>query len=164
VIADAYPNQPFPARINFIAPSIDPQRGTVEVRLAVDPAPEFLRQDMTVSVNVETARRERTITIPNDALSTVQGEQAQVLLLDDGKLQRRQITLGLRGLALSEVLGGLRDGDKVLADGSSTLTEGTRVRLILRSNQPSSNQPSSNQPSSNIDGSGSRNEIPVKFN
>jgi HlyD family secretion protein len=41
VIADAYPDKPFPARINFIAPSIDPQRGTVEVRLAVDPVPEF---------------------------------------------------------------------------------------------------------------------------
>lgn len=179
VIADAYADKPFPARINFIAPSIDPQRGTVEVRLAVDPVPEFLRQDMTVSVNVETARRERTVTIPNDALSAVQGDQAQVLLLNDGKLQRRQITLGLRGLAMSEVLVGLRDGDKVLADGSSSLTEGTRVRLTLHynqpgsnqpgsnqpsSNQPGSNQPSSNQPSNGIDDSGSRNEVPVSFN
>lgn len=34
-IADAYPRQPFAAELDFIAPSIDPQRGTVEVRLAV---------------------------------------------------------------------------------------------------------------------------------
>src|SRR5690606_37838732 len=69
VIADAYPEQTFPARINFIAPSIDPQRGTVELRLKVDPVPDFLRQDMTVSVNVETGRREQALAIPNDALT-----------------------------------------------------------------------------------------------
>lgn len=31
--ADAYPNETFPAEVAYIAPSIDPQRGTVEVRL-----------------------------------------------------------------------------------------------------------------------------------
>ncbi len=51
-----------PIRIDLSRPgltllrrSIDPQRGTVEVRLPVNPVPDFLRQDMTVSVNVETA-------------------------------------------------------------------------------------------------------------
>jgi HlyD family secretion protein len=58
-IADAYPARPFPATVSFIAPSIDPQRGTVDVRLAVMPVPGFLRQGMTVSVNVETGRRAR---------------------------------------------------------------------------------------------------------
>ncbi|WP_280554508.1 efflux RND transporter periplasmic adaptor subunit [Halomonas sp. 25-S5] len=45
-VADAYPQRPFPACVSFIAPSIDPQRGTVEIRLAVDPVPDVLRQDM----------------------------------------------------------------------------------------------------------------------
>lgn len=67
-IADAYPDEAFPVRISFIAPSIDPQRGTVEVRLAVDPVPDFLRQDMTVSVNIETDRRLKALVVPNDAL------------------------------------------------------------------------------------------------
>ena len=89
VIADAYPDKPFPARINFIAPSIDPT-GTVEVRLSVDPVPDFLRQDMTVSVNVETGRRDRTLAIPNDALGIVQGDQATVLLVRDSKIQRQK--------------------------------------------------------------------------
>jgi HlyD family secretion protein len=47
-IADAYPNQFFDARVNFIAPTIDPQRGTVDIRLKVDPVPDYLMQDMTV--------------------------------------------------------------------------------------------------------------------
>ena len=152
-IADAYPDKPFPARINFIAPSIDPQRGTVEVRLSVDPVPDFLRQDMTVSVNVETGRRDRTLAIPNDALGKVQGDQATVLLVRDSKIQRQKVKLGLRGLAMSEVISGLKAGDQVLSDATSTLKDGTRVRFKPEEiNYANQNNDASN-----------KNELPVKF-
>ena len=153
VISDAYPDQSFPARINFIAPSIDPQRGTVEVRLTVNPVPDFLRQDMTVSVNVETAKRTRALAIPNDALSSIKGDKAVVLMVRDGKVQRQQITLGLRGLAMSEVKSGLSEGDQVLADGESSLEDGTRVRL----------KPQLSSLQNSADMANSKNELPVNF-
>lgn len=162
-VADAYPQRPFPARVSFIAPSIDPQRGTVEVRLAVDPVPGFLRQDMTVSVNIETGRREQALAVPNDALDDaldtgpwepVQGEQARVWVVREGRVQRQAVTLGLRGLAMSEVLDGLRAGDWVLADPTASLAEGARVRFTGRA--------------APVSGSGkdaaTRNELPVNFN
>jgi HlyD family secretion protein len=153
VISDAYPDQSFPARINFIAPSIDPQRGTVEVRLTVDPVPDFLRQDMTVSVNVETAKRERALAIPNDALSSIKGDKAVVFMVRDGKIQRQQITLGLRGLAMSEVKSGLSEGDQVLADAKSSLEDGARVRL----------KPQQSPLQNSADMANSKNELPVNF-
>lgn len=153
VISDAYPDQSFPARINFIAPSIDPQRGTVEVRLTVNPVPDFLRQDMTVSVNVETAKRARALAIPNDALSSIKGDKAVVFMGRDGKIQRQQITLGLRGLAMSEVKSGLSEGDQVLADGESSLEDGTRVRL----------KPQLSSLQNSADMANSKNELPVNF-
>ena len=152
-VADAYPDQPFPARIIFIAPGIDPQRGTIEVRLAVDPAPEFLRQDMTVSVNIETGRRGSTLALPNDALGEIQSNQARVLLVRNNKVYRQQVTLGLRGLAMSEVVAGLNNGDLVLAYGSSAIADGARVRVSVR---PAPSDDSSA-------GADSRNELPVRF-
>ncbi|WP_216940372.1 efflux RND transporter periplasmic adaptor subunit [Acinetobacter sp. BY419] len=154
VIADAYPDQAFPARINFIAPSIDPQRGTVEVRLIVNPVPDFLRQDMTVSVNVETARRERALVIPNDALSSIKGDKAVVIMIRDGKIKHQQVSLGLRGLTMSEVLSGLKAGDQVLANADSSLKDGARVRV-----KP---QEISLVNSAN-DNTDSKNELPVNF-
>ena len=131
-IADAYPDKPFPVRISFIAPSIDPQRGTVEVRLSVDPVPDFLRQDMTVSVNIETDQRAKALVIPNDALANVKEDSAEVLLLRDGKTQRRVVKLGLRGLSASEVLSGLSAGDEILVDATVSLADGKRVRTALQ--------------------------------
>lgn len=153
VITDAYPDQPFPAHINFIAPSIDAQRGTIDVRLTVDPVPDFLRQDMTVSVNVETNKRERTLVIPNDALSSISGNKAMVILVRDRKIQRHPITLGLRGLVMSEVVAGLKEGDHVLTDAESVLKDGTRVRI--EKTKPVFQ--------SQTDPTNSKNELPVKF-
>lgn len=153
VITDAYPDQPFPAHINFIAPSIDAQRGTVDVRLTVDPVPDFLRQDMTVSVNVETNKREQTLVIPNDALSSISGNKAMVILVRDRKIQRHPITLGLRGLVMSEVVAGLKEGDHVLTDAESVLKDGTRVRI----------EQTKRVFQSQTDQKNSKNELPVKF-
>ena len=153
VITDAYPDQPFPAHINFIAPSIDAQRGTVDVRLTVDPVPDFLRQDMTVSVNVETNKREQTLVIPNDALSSISGNKAMVILVRDRKIQRHPITLGLRGLVMSEVVAGVKEGDHVLTDAESVLKDGTRVRI----------EQTKRVLQSQTDPTNSKNELPVKF-
>ncbi len=71
VVADAFPGQPFAAQVLTIAPAIDAQRGAVEVKLALDrQPPSFLREDMTLSVDVETGRRERTLVVPLSALRT----------------------------------------------------------------------------------------------
>jgi HlyD family secretion protein len=87
-----------------------------------------LRQDMTVSVNIETGRRERALVVPNDALSIVDGSHAMVLSVRNGKVKRVPVTLGLRGLSMTEIVSGLNAGDWVLADANSKLVDGERVR------------------------------------
>lgn len=128
-VADAYPARPFDATLSFIAPRVDPQLGTVEVRLTVEPVPDFLRQDMTVSVNLETGRRERSLVLPDDALIRTGPQQAEVWVVREGRLQRQSVQLGLEGLSRTEILAGLEEGDWVLADPTANLTEGDRVRV-----------------------------------
>lgn len=135
-VADAYPDRPFRARLHFIAPRVDPELGTLEVRLKVDPVPDFLRQDMTVSINLETGRRERTLAIPNDAFVTQGSRQAEVLQVREGRLWRRRIELGMAGISMTEVRSGLEPGDIVLADPTLALEEGARVRVRLREPPP----------------------------
>lgn len=130
-IADAWPDRPFAATVNYIAPGVDATRGTVTVRLRVDPVPQFLRQDMTVSVNIETGRREQALAVPNDALRMTDGGRAAVLAVDGGHVSRRAVALGLRGVAMTEVTSGLAAGDWVLADAAALqLEDGARVRVL----------------------------------
>ena len=127
VIADAYPEQMVDAQVSFIAPSIDRARGTVDVHLELLEPADFLRQGMTVSVNIETDRREQALVLPNDALRARNGRSAIVLRLVDGQVQRVPVRLGLLGTAMSEVVEGLQASDLVVLGEAE---DGQRIRLI----------------------------------
>lgn len=134
VVADAFPAQRFVARVLTIAPGVDAQRGAIEVRFALEQAaPEYLREDMTLSVEVETARRDSTLALPlaalRENLSAVEGDPegtAIVLVQSGGRAQARAVRLGLRNLDAVEVLEGLAEGDEVLVGGD--VQDGQRVR------------------------------------
>jgi HlyD family secretion protein len=128
VVADAFAGQRFAARVLSIAPSVDAQRGAIEVKFALEQQPPaFLREDMTLSVEVETGQRARALVLPLRALRTQASvESATVLVLDAGRAQERKVRLGLRTLSAAEVLEGLAEGDDVLLGGS--LKAGDRVR------------------------------------
>lgn len=128
VVADAFADRRFAARVLSIAPVVDPQRGAIEVKFTLeqDP-PAFLREDMTLSVEVETGRRERTLVLPLAALrKQTADDRATVLVAHDGRAEERSVHLGLRTLDAAEVLEGLRAGDAVLL--SRTLKAGARVQ------------------------------------
>jgi len=126
IIADAYPDRVLPARVSFIAPGVDTARGTIDVHLDLLEPADFLRQGMTVSVNIETGRREQALVLPNDALRARDGTRAQVLRVNDGVVERVGVRLGMLGTALSEVSEGLAAGDLVLIGDAE---EGQRVRV-----------------------------------
>ncbi|MDF2446126.1 MAG: rane protein [Moraxellaceae bacterium] len=127
VVADAFPERVLPARVSFIAPSVDAARGTADVHLELAAPADFLRQGMTVSVNIETARADRALVLPNDALRTLQGDRASVLRVQGGKVESVPVRLGLRSTTLSEIREGLKAGDAVLAVEAAP---GSRARVL----------------------------------
>lgn len=135
VVADAFAGQRFAARVLSIAPVVDPQRGAIEVKFALaQQAPAYLREDMTLSVEVETARREGALALPLAALRNVASDTAKVLVAIAGQAQERSIRLGLRTLEAVEVTEGLHAGDVVLLD--SKVRPGARVQPNATAWQP----------------------------
>jgi HlyD family secretion protein len=136
VVADAFAGQRFGAHVLSLAPAVDAQRGAVEVKFALDQQPPvFLREDMTLSVEVETGRRDRALVIPLAALRESPSENSgAVLLAQDGRSQERTVRLGLRTLDAAEVLQGAAEGDTVLLGGA--IRPGQRVRPRLIAWQP----------------------------
>jgi HlyD family secretion protein len=127
VSADAFPERREPGEVSFIAPAVDPQTGTVEVRVRVPEPPAYLRQDMTVSIDVEVGRREDALSLPLDALRNPRAGAADVLTVRDGRVERVTLRIGLRGLDRVEVLEGLSVGDFVLP-ARAVVETGARVR------------------------------------
>ncbi len=125
--ADAYPERTFPARVVCINPGIDAATAAVAVKLDAPHPPGFLRQDMTVSVDILSSRRPGALVIPSDAVRQTAAGQTFVLLAQGGRAVARPIKVGVRAGGSAEVLSGLRDGDQVFA-ASAKLKSGQRVR------------------------------------
>jgi len=125
--ADAYPQEPFDAEVTFIAPAVDPQRGSVEVRLAIPAPPKFLKPDMTISVDLTVASRKGALTVPTTALRGAAGAMPWLLSVDDGRLARRDVRLGIRGDGVTEIASGVAEGAEIVTE-QKVLTPGMRVR------------------------------------
>ena len=126
--ADAYPNERFSAEVVFINPGVDAQRGTVEVKLAVRNPPAYLKQDMTVSADIEVARRTGALALPADAVHDLTGNAPWVLVVRNGVAQRQAVRIGARGEGAVEVLDGLAEGEPVVPATLGTVKAGQRVR------------------------------------
>lgn len=127
--ADAYPDQVFDAEITYIAPAVDRQRGSIEVRLRVPDPPATLRPDMTVSVDLTVASRRNALTVPTDAIRDAATAAPWVFLVDTGRVVRRDVTLGIAGEGQSEIASGVSAGDVVALSAARGLEPGQRVRV-----------------------------------
>jgi HlyD family secretion protein len=129
-VADAYPGKTFSAEIFYIAPSVDAQRGSVEVKLRVSDPPEFLKPDMTVSAEIEAARKSDAVIVASDAVRDAAGPAPWIMLVNDGRAVKRPVKLGIRGTGITELLEGARPGVFVIPPSATGVTEGKRVRTV----------------------------------
>jgi HlyD family secretion protein len=130
VSAEAYPDRHFTAVVDRLSPSVDAMRGTVEVALRLPNPPSYLRPEMTVSVEIEVARKQSVLAVPREALmNDAQGDA--VLVAENGVIRRRPVKLGIRGFDFVEVESGISDGDLVLVDGFAKVAEGDRVKMEI---------------------------------
>jgi len=130
VRADARPDERLAAQLRKVAPAVDADKGAIEVTFRLEgQAPQTLREDMTVSIEVRTAERARALTLPLQAVRAAGDGAADagvVLQIDGGRVVERAVQLGLRSLEHVEVRSGLADGAVVLLDPQVAV--GTRVQ------------------------------------
>lgn len=134
--ADAFPGRRFPAELIYINPGIDALRGSVEVRLRAPSPPDYLRQDMTVSVDIEVARRAQAVVAPTQAVRDATTAQPWVLAVRNGRAERIPVKVGLRGDGRLEVLEGAAPGDALIPASLGLITAGQKVRALPRAAPP----------------------------
>lgn len=125
---EAFSSDSFGARVSFIAPSVDPKRGTIEVRLEVAQPPAYLRPAMTVSVEIEVARRKDALSLDASVVRDLAGPKPWVLVASGGRAERVDVTLGLRGDRRVEVLSGIDESTALIPTTELGIGPGTRVR------------------------------------
>lgn len=129
LLADAWPDRPFTAQITRISPGIDSLRGTVRLRLGAAQWPEFLREGLTLSVQIG-GGEVLALTVPATALTQADGRSG-VWLVRDGRAEFRAVRAGRKAEGRVEILSGLTAGETVVSQ-SAGLKAGQALRLRSR--------------------------------
>jgi RND family efflux transporter MFP subunit len=139
---DAYPDKPFPAKVRTVIPTADRQKATVKVRITIIDLEkyDFILPDMGVKVafleNEQPAAKDKAkdkgpqavAFIPKSAVRSDSGASF-VFRVQDGKVERRSVSLGLdRGTEVA-VLSGIAPGDSLVVKGPESLHDGDKVEI-----------------------------------
>jgi macrolide-specific efflux system membrane fusion protein len=87
---------------------------TYTVTLLLDKKLEEIKPGMTGNVDVIISQKENVLRLPVTAINPRNGRATVQVLADDGTLQTRQVTTGLKGDDDVEITSGLQAGEKVV--------------------------------------------------
>ena len=128
VSADAYPERTFTAGLATLVPAIVAASGTVTAKFSVPDPPGYLLPEMTVSVEIQVARKAGALTVPLDAVRDL-ATAPWVLAIRDGRARRVAVGIGVRGATRVEIVSGLTAGDRVIPAAEAKIADGDKVRV-----------------------------------
>ena len=121
--------QTFSAVIRSVERAANAQTKLYTVTLTVPEEVEGLLPGMFADVVFRTNVSENTIVVPSDAILTSEDTQ-YVFVAEDGTARYTEITTGLTGTGVTEVLTGLTEGQQLVVVGQQYLSDGDPVRIV----------------------------------
>lgn len=111
----AFPKKTFEGKILSIDPAEKIIDNVVYYEVTIDfpNQPEGVRSGMTADIVIETNKKENVLRIPRSVVQNINGQDiAQVI--SKGKVENRQIAVGLEGNDYCEIVSGLNEGDLII--------------------------------------------------
>ena len=117
----AYPGETFRGKTVLVGNRVEAESRTLEIRIAVANEDSRLKPGMFADVEVLTTALQDVLIISDRALQTMDGEQVVFVASSETKFEKRTIKLGLEQHGRVQVIEGLKEGDRVVTEGSFIL-------------------------------------------
>jgi len=126
ILADAFPDRQLTGRVQSIGSRAETERGVMDVVIVPTEEARWLWSGMTVDASIVVEPEKELLVIPISSVIRAQ-DQAFVMVISGGLIERRLVKLGLPGQAGTAVLAGLTHEDLVVAKPVSVKV-GARVQ------------------------------------
>jgi cobalt-zinc-cadmium efflux system membrane fusion protein len=93
----------------------------LEVRIAVANTDGRLKPGMFADVEISTTALQDVLVIADTALQSLEDESIVFVAVSDNKFEKRVIKIGMEQHGRMQVLEGVKEGEKVVTDGSFIL-------------------------------------------
>ncbi|MEO0140796.1 MAG: efflux RND transporter periplasmic adaptor subunit [candidate division WOR-3 bacterium] len=116
-------------RIESVSGAVNPISGAGQAKLRLKNPGDRLVSGMVVRSKVELEKKEGALIVPDAAVIDRDGRHV-VFVIKDGKAREVQVSLGIRGDGVVEVMGDLSAGDTVATTGALGLADGVHVEVM----------------------------------
>jgi HlyD family secretion protein len=128
---DAHPDRVWPGRTEVIPKQVVAHgtRNVGELLCSVSNDRLDLIPNTTVDVRIHIGERPSALVVPRGAVF-IDGSKRYVFVVQNDRLHRREIKVGIANPTMIEVLSGLQNGDVVALPGEVSLKEDLRIRPV----------------------------------
>jgi len=119
----------FEGTIRSVDQTASMQTNLYSVTLALPAEAEGLIAGMFADVTFHTNVNDNTVVIPTQAILTSNNTQ-HVFVVEDGTARYKEVTTGLTGSGVTEILSGLTAGEQLVTVGQAYLMDGDTVRIV----------------------------------
>lgn len=123
---DIYPES---GKISIIDRAVDPQTGTIKVRLVFKNEKNMLKPGMNTVIRVKNENDNEHLLIPYKAVTEVLGEFRVYVVGDNSKVSQRLVKLGRQVGDNVIIDDGLKVGETIVVEGVQNLHEGSTVKV-----------------------------------
>lgn len=130
---EAYPGVTFAATVTRVSPVVDSTSRTKEIRLSFDRADPRINAGMFARVKLNTTTYLDRLTVSENAIQSDSTGDYAFVVGSDNVVSRRKVDRGVTVDGVVEIRSGLKEGDVVVVEGASVLTDGARVKIVASS-------------------------------
>ncbi len=134
VVFPAFPGENFSGKVVKIDPNIDPVTRTFTAYVEIKNADLRLKPGLSGFVRIRRSIQ-NVLAVPSIAIMNPSGEQATIYVVNDNdRANLRKVRPGAVVNAMTEIVSGLQEGEKVVTVGQLYLQENDKVHTTSRSN------------------------------
>ncbi len=127
ITSDSLPGTTLRGRVGFLDTSINPQTRTASARIQVPNPSMRLRPGMFVQVKFSAPAGRDVLAIPRSAVLDTGMRKFVYVAKGNGEFEGRQVQLGPAGADNYPVLAGLKEGERIVSQGSFLIDSQTRI-------------------------------------
>ncbi len=118
IVADAYPDQVFKGSVRLISPEAVVEQGVTsfQVRVTLDTGADKLRSGLNVDLTFLGDRLSNALVLPTVAIVSEKGQTGVLIPDAKNKAQFREVTIGSQIKDQTQILEGVKVGDRVFID------------------------------------------------
>jgi membrane fusion protein, heavy metal efflux system len=118
ITVDSYPGDHLTGSVASISDLIDTQTRTAAVRCQVANPNGHLKLDMLATVQFPTSMKRAALSVPSDAVQTIDGKSVVFIRSSPARFSVRQVETGATSEGRTEIVRGVSDGEPVVSKGA----------------------------------------------